>query len=146
VGDRWVVRHLVADKRAGRLHGPVVFVGHSCGGRYSLYAARKLQTLGIGVDLLVCLDVALPPAVPENVKKAVNIYLTRRRLYPAWPLRAACAASTVVENIDLSTGEWPVKATWLNHLNIINSPGVQALVLKHILEAVGRTDGSYLAA
>jgi hypothetical protein len=33
VGDRWACRRLLADRRAGGLRGPVVFVGHSCGGR-----------------------------------------------------------------------------------------------------------------
>src|SRR5436190_20204564 len=71
VGDRWACRHLIADRQAGRLRGPVVFVGHSCGARYSLYAARQLQAAGIAVDLVVCLDVALAPAVPPNVRRPV---------------------------------------------------------------------------
>src|SRR5438445_1769153 len=49
VGDRWACRRLVADRRAGRPGGPVVFVGHSCGGRYSLHAAGRLQDAGIAV-------------------------------------------------------------------------------------------------
>src|SRR5262249_25128110 len=56
VRDLWAYRHLLADWRAGWLQGPLIFVGHSCGGRYSLFTARKLQKLGIPVDLLVCLD------------------------------------------------------------------------------------------
>src|SRR5689334_16600666 len=36
VGDRWVRRGLLADQKAGRLQGPVILVGHSCGGRYAL--------------------------------------------------------------------------------------------------------------
>src|SRR4051812_48520433 len=36
VGDLWVRRHILADHRAGRLRGPLILVGHSCGGRYAL--------------------------------------------------------------------------------------------------------------
>ena len=136
VGDRWVLRHLAGDQRRGRLRGPIIFVGHSCGGRYSLFAAHQLQRLGIRVDLLVCLDVALPPEVPANVTRAVNLYLTRRRLYPACPLRPARDSAAQVENIDLSAASSPVKAAWLNHLNLTDSPQVQAMVLEHILRTV----------
>jgi hypothetical protein len=136
VGDLWALRHLVTDHRAGRLRGPIVFVGHSCGARYALYAAYKLQRIGIEIALLVCLDVALPPRVPSNIKKAVNLYLGRKRLYPARALRPACAASTIVENIDLSTADSPAAGRWLTHLNIIERRSVQGIVFRHVLEAV----------
>jgi hypothetical protein len=136
VGDRWALRHLLRDRRAGRLRGPVVFVGHSCGGRYSLFAAHKLNALGVPVDLLVCLDVALPAAVPANVKRAVNLYLAGRRLYPAGPLRPAPGSLAVVENIDLRGAGSPANGRRLNHLNITDSPGVQERVMKEILRAV----------
>src|SRR5436190_21529640 len=74
VGDRWACRRLSADHRQGLLRGPVIFVGHSCAGRYSLHAADVLRTAGVGVDLVVCLDVALPLPVPANVKRALNLY------------------------------------------------------------------------
>jgi hypothetical protein len=136
VGDLWAYRHLVADHRAGRLHGPVVFVGHSCGARYSLYAAHKLHKLGLGIDLVVCLDVAVPPEVPPNVKKAVNIYMNRRRLYPARPLRAMCPAATAVVNIDLACAASPVNSAWLTHLNIVEPVAVRHMILGHVLEAI----------
>src|SRR3954470_16050866 len=63
VGDRWLCRHLLADRAAGRLRGPVVFVGHSCGARYALYSAQYLERFGVAVDLILCLDVALAYAV-----------------------------------------------------------------------------------
>jgi hypothetical protein len=132
VGDRWALRHLAADPP----RGPLVFVGHSCGGRYSLFAAHQLARRGVRVDLLVCLDVAGPPEVPGNVGKAVNLYLSRRRLYPARPLRPAPGSRVVIENIDLSAAGSPLQAAKLNHLNITDHPAVQALALGRILEAV----------
>jgi hypothetical protein len=140
VGDRWACRHLLADRRAGRLRGPVVFVGHSCGGRYSLFAAHLLQRFGITIDLLVCLDVALPPDVPANVRRAVNIYLSRRRIYPARPLRAVDPARTAVVNLDLSEPGWSLRGLLLNHLTLTDSPAVQALVLRQALRTVAASD------
>jgi hypothetical protein len=136
VGDLWLVRHLAADQRSGRLRGPVVLVGHSCGGRYALYAAHELHALGIAIDLIVTLDVALPPDVPSNVKRAVNLYRSRGRLYPARPLRPAPGSAAVVENIDLSAADSPEKAWWLNHLTMTDSARVRALVLARIREAI----------
>jgi hypothetical protein len=136
VGDRWALRHLTAHHKAGRLHGPVVLVGHSCGGRYSLFAAHRLQALGIPIDLLVCLDVALPPAVPANVKHAVNLYRSRRRLYPAGPLRPADDSSALIENIDLDAPDSPVRGAWLHHLNFTDNPVVRRIVWQRISSVV----------
>jgi len=135
VGDLWVVRKLASDQKQGRLRGPIVFVGHSCGGRYSLYAAHELLALGITVELVVTLDVALPLDVPANVKRAVNLYRSRKRLYPARPLRAAPDSPAVVENIDLDAEDSPVKAWWLTHLTLTDSSAVRDLVLGRIPEA-----------
>ncbi len=134
VGDRWMLRQFLAHSRTGRLRGPLILVGHSCGGRYSLFAARRLQELGIPVDLLICIDVAMPIVVPANVRRAVNVYLTRRRIYPARPLQATPGAATVIENIDLNAADSPVSASWLCHLTITDSTGVQSLVLDRILQ------------
>lgn len=133
-GETWAVRQVVADHQSGR--GPVVFVGHSCGGRSALFAAEELRAAGIDVSLIVCLDVTLPPPVPANVKRAVNLRRTRRRLYPAMPLTAAPGAAPVIENIDLDAPDSPIDPAWTCHLNITSRPGVQAFVVGRILEVV----------
>lgn len=134
VGDRWACRHLRAEQQAGRLRRPIIFVGHSCGGRYSLYGAHELQRAGIAVDLIICLDVALPPPVPGNVKRAFNLYRTGPRLYPARPLVAAPGSSAEITNIDWDAADSPLNADGLHHLNITDSPAVQTFVLERILE------------
>src|SRR6185312_7788995 len=133
IGDRWACRLLRAEQNAGRLQGPIIFVGHSCGGRYSLYGAYELAAAGIIVDLVVCLDVALPPPVPANVQRAMNIYLTRDRFYPARPLVPALTSHADISNIDLNATDSPINAKGLSHLNITDDPQVRALVLKQIL-------------
>src|SRR5262249_13080789 len=81
VGDRWACRHLVVERAAGRLGGPLTLVGHSRGGRRALAAATQFDRVGIPVDLLVCVDVAFPPPVPGNVRRAVHVYRSGWRVY-----------------------------------------------------------------
>lgn len=137
VGDLWMLRHLRANHRAGRLRGPVVMVGHSCGGRYALFAARKLEEVGITVRLLICLDVAGPPPVPANVERAMNLYMTGIRIYPARPLRLAPGSVARIQNIDLHGAESPVQTSWLCHLNLTENKAVQDFILRQVLGAVG---------
>ena len=135
-GDGWVCRHLISEHRAGRLHGPIVLVGHSRGGRHVVEASRVLEKAGIGVDLLVCLDVALPPTVPGNVRRVVNLYMSRDRLYPADSLQPAAGSMARIENVDLSSSEALITGPGLNHLNLTASPAVQDFVVAHILQVV----------
>lgn len=116
VGDRWVRRRLFAEPQAGRLRGPRILVGHSCGGRYALSTAQELARWHIPVDLLVCLDVAIPFAVPANVRQAVHLYRSRRRIYPARPLRAAPGSAARVVNLDLDAPGSPSPPRGLHHL------------------------------
>jgi len=136
IGDWWAQRHLVAEKQAGTLRGPIVFIGHSCGGRYALHGAQALQRAGIAVDLVVCLDVAFPPLVPSNVKRALNLYLGGCRLYPAGRLRSEPGAETHIENIDLRAADSPISAGGLHHLNITSRATVQAFVLQRVRQTV----------
>jgi hypothetical protein len=136
VGDLWVRRHLLADHRAGRLRGPLILVGHSCGGRYALYSAQQLGRHGIPVELVICVDVAGPFDVAANVKQAVHIYRSRRRLYPARPLRPAPGSTAHITNLDLDGADSPIAPAWLNHLTITGSRAVQAWILERILATV----------
>jgi pimeloyl-ACP methyl ester carboxylesterase len=132
VGDAWVLHHLKKERPAG----PLMFVGHSCGGRAALYAARELEKIGVPVELLICLDVAVPPEVPGNVRRAVNISRSRWRIYPAGTLRAAPGSTAQIDNIDL---DQPVPMRGLHHLNFTDSPMVQAMVLGRIFEVLDTT-------
>jgi hypothetical protein len=66
----------------------------------------------------------------------VNYYLSRRRLYPAKPLRAADPTATELVNIDLSEPAWSLRSLLKNHLTITNGLEVQKSALDHILKAV----------
>ncbi len=117
VGDAWAVRQLIAARDAGLPQMPVVFIGHSRGGRRSLVAAQTLERHGVAVDLVVCVDVALPPLVPANVRHAVHVFRGRRRLYPVRPIQRI-TPSTLVENIDLDAPDAPFPGRGLTHLTI----------------------------
>jgi hypothetical protein len=132
-GDLWLRRHLSAAHRLGRLKGPVVFVGHSGGGRSALYVARCLEPLGVVVRLVICVDVAFPYEVAANVEEAVHLYRSRRRLYPARPLHVAPGSRTVLTNLDLDAADSPIQERWLCHLNITARPAVQAWIVDRIL-------------
>lgn len=140
VGDRWLRQHLQVDHKQGRLRGPVILVGHSCGGRYALYSAEQLARWGIIIDLLICVDVAMPFWVTDNVKHAVNIYRSRGRMYPAQPLLPAPGSSARITNIDLDAPDSPISPRWLNHLNITSSLAVQKIIADYILDCT-RSNG-----
>ena len=135
-GETWAVREIVADHRSGRCRGPVVFVGHSCGGRSALFAAEALRDAGIDVRLLVCLDVTLPLPVPANVCCAINLRRTRRRLYPAMALTAAPGAAVIIDNIDLDSADSPIDPRGICHLNITSRPRIREFVIARIQEAL----------
>jgi pimeloyl-ACP methyl ester carboxylesterase len=140
VGHRWACRELLRAQNAKQQEGRVIFIGHSAGGRYALFAAEQLQKCGVSVDLLVGLDVALPDPVPGNVKKAVHCYLSGLRLYPARPFTPAPNSAARIENFDLNAADSPISGRWLSHLSITDSPAVQELVLNRITQTL-RFDG-----
>jgi hypothetical protein len=137
----WVGDHVLAQRRSGRLNGPIVFVGHSRGGRLSLHLAERLGQEGIPVDLILTADTCKPPAVPANVGRAVNLYLTKNRLYPARPLRPAPDSQTVIENVDLDAPGSPFAPRGLHHLNFTDSPDVQDYLFGRIMEVMGAGGG-----
>jgi hypothetical protein len=137
VGDWWMRLHLLAEQRTGRLRGPLVMVGHSCGGRYATYSAGVLAKAGVSIDLLVCVDVAGPFPIPGNVRQALNIYRSRGRFYPARPLLAAPGASPSIENLDLDAPGSPIAPAGLHHMNMTDSPAVQELIRTRIAALVG---------
>ncbi len=137
VGDLWLRRHIIKEQRLGRLRGPIILVGHSCGGRSSLHTARCLEPLGITIDLLICVDVALPFPVAGNVRQAVHLYRTHRRIYRARPLQPAPGSHALIDNIDLDADDSPIRPAGIHHLNITKSPAVQDWIMRRIVDVCG---------
>ena len=139
-GDRWAVRQVLAAQRTDGVAQPLILVGHSRGGRRAISAATALASLGIAVDLLVCVDVAFPPPIPGNVLRAAHLHRTRHRLYPARPLRAAVPGPRV-ENLDLDHPESPIPGRGLHHLNITTSRAVQSWIAEQAFGLLGARVG-----
>src|SRR5207253_8298160 len=133
VGDRWACRHLVAERVAGRATGPVILIGHSRGGRRAVAAAAWLDAVGIGVDLLIGIDVAFAPPVPANVRQAVHLFRTAYRLYPARAFVGTTGAPTAVENIDLDAPGAPFPGRGLHHLNITRSELLRNWIVERVV-------------
>jgi hypothetical protein len=134
-GDRWVCRYVIAEHRAGRLQGPIILVGHSRGARNVVETARELEKAGITVDLMVCLDVCLPPKVPGNVRQALNVYMSQPRFYPADTLKPAPGVAARIENLDLNGPDAPDLGGAVCHVNIAAFRAVQDLISERIEQA-----------
>ena len=139
VGDLWICRHLISEQRAGRLQGSIVLLGHSRGGRHVLDAAGELGKAGIDVDLLVCVDTALPPLVPINVRRVLNVYMSKQLIYPADLLTPAAESATRVENFDIDHPESSLRGAGLHHLNITANPAVQEFLMQRIMDVARAT-------
>jgi acyl-coenzyme A synthetase/AMP-(fatty) acid ligase/thioesterase domain-containing protein/O-antigen/teichoic acid export membrane protein/acyl carrier protein len=61
-------RHLT-DLRRLQPHGPYTLIGHSLGGFIALEVARRLESLGDTVELVVLLDPFLPPGAVREVRR-----------------------------------------------------------------------------
>jgi pimeloyl-ACP methyl ester carboxylesterase len=58
-------------------HGrPIILIGHSLGAGAAVATARQLNDSGIPVALVVLLDPVSGEAVPPNVSRAVNLYVS----------------------------------------------------------------------
>jgi hypothetical protein len=90
----------------------------------------------VTIDLVVCVDVAWPYEVSGNVRRAIHLYRSRRRLYPARPLWAAPGSNAVIENLDLDGPAAPVPGQGLHHLNITASLAIQSYIGRRVMEVV----------
>jgi hypothetical protein len=134
-GDHWLCRYVIAEHRAGRLQGPIIFVGHSRGARHVVDTAKELEKAGINVDLVICLDVCVPPKVPGNVREALNVYMSQPRFYPADTLKPEPGATARIENLDLRGPDAPDLGSAVSHVNIAASRAIQDLMFERIEHA-----------
>ena len=132
MGDALVVRETRTDRARGIPLCPIILAGHSAGGRAAIHASAQLASLGIPVALLITVDVAIPPVVPSNVRRAINIYRTNQRIYPAGPLHCSPDSETLIENMDLDSPQSPIHQPGIHHLNITSIPAIQNLILDAI--------------
>jgi pimeloyl-ACP methyl ester carboxylesterase len=70
------VATLAAQQYQSGAARPIILIGHSLGAGAAVAIARQLNTSGIPVALLVLLDPVSSEAVPPNVARAVNLYVS----------------------------------------------------------------------
>ena len=70
------VATLAAQQYQSGAARPIILVGHSLGAGAAVTVARQLERSGIPVALLVLLDPVASQAVPANVGRAVNLYVS----------------------------------------------------------------------
>lgn len=131
-GLPWARQHLMKEDGSR----PLILIGHSCGGRRCLQLAALLEAAGISLDLLICIDVAFTPTVPTNVRRAVHLYRSRWRIYPARPLVPCPGGTSQIDNIDLDQPHPPFPGTWLHHLNITGSDALQLWIKREVTQLV----------
>jgi len=111
---------------------PIILIGHSCGGRSCLKLAALLEAVGVTIDLLICIDVAFTSPVPANVRRAVHLYRSCWRLYPARPLVPCPGNVSPIDNIDLDQPSAPFPGAGLNHFNITSSELLQRWIVGEV--------------
>jgi len=138
--------HIIQAQRDGQLRRPLVLGGHSLGADKSLKLAAKLEKAGIAVDYVLLLDATNPPAVPANVKRCHNIYLSHPATdwLPAFrgvPVKAENPETELI-NFDVRSAEdGPLSVIDFNHFDIESDPDIQALMVELIrAELTGKPD------
>lgn len=113
------------------------------GGGRSDTRCLPLGRHGIKVQLLLLIDPVTPPRVPANVERCIDIYKSHpdSDWLPIWrgvPAKAKDIYRTRLTDINLryAAVDFPTKK--LTHATIIDSPGVQKMMLHAILDACRR--------
>jgi pimeloyl-ACP methyl ester carboxylesterase len=71
-----VAEQAMRDYRAGKVRS-IILVGHSLGAGAAISVAEQLNQAGLPVALIVSLDPVSAVAVPGNVRRVVNFYISR---------------------------------------------------------------------
>lgn len=132
-----LANYLILQKRLGRLHGPLILVGHSEGADDQIEVARRLAVYHIPVDLLILIAPFNANPIPANVKQVVNLDRSFElgKFVPFLgyvPLSLQDPKKTILETIELSKTPVPFSTTTINHFNVDKNRHVQDLVLAKI--------------
>lgn len=133
--------NMVRQYRAGRLHTPVILVGHSLGANDQIKVARILNAAHIPVALLITVDAVSPLTIPPNVKQVINLYKPSFvPLFSGLRVKAIDPSATRVDNINVTT----LKNVGVNHFTIDKNKEIQQLMLNNILAVMHHQTGKPL--
>ncbi|MGN6368886.1 MAG: hypothetical protein ACTHN5_11560 [Phycisphaerae bacterium] len=130
---------LIDEYSDGKIHGPLVLLGHSWGADDSIRVCEELKQKNISVDLLVLIDPVTPPPVPSNVKRVYCVYKSHPATdaVPFWrgvPATVADPKVTPITNIDLRKAKVGFDTESIDHINIEKNEGVHRMVMEQIKE------------
>jgi pimeloyl-ACP methyl ester carboxylesterase len=115
----------IAECKSGQISS-IVIVGHSLGATAAVSMAEELQRAGVRVALVMTLDPITRSAVPSNVQRLKNFYLSDgvgATVQPGEHFRGS------LQNLDLKG------KPGLGHISLTTSPAVQKQMLEYIAGA-----------
>jgi hypothetical protein len=118
----------IEDCKSGRV-GTVVLIGHSFGATGALMMADRMQKAGLHVALIVTLDPVIKGAVPANVHRLENFYLSNgvgTIMQPGENFHGA------ISNVDLKSNPE------LGHVSVTTLPSMQKQVIHDVMTASTR--------
>jgi hypothetical protein len=111
---------------------PLVVIGHSLGGRACAWVSRKLMSCGERVPLIIIVDANLIQAIPPNVDRCLNLYVTNKLgIFHGSPVRAESSETEVI-NWDISEGKRWLFEGGVDHFDIDATPWVHQIILDEI--------------
>jgi pimeloyl-ACP methyl ester carboxylesterase len=121
--------------QAGGAH-PIILVGHSLGAGAAVSVARRLGNSGIPVALVVLLDPVSSGAVPSNVGRAINFYVSGGL---GTTVQAEAGFRGSVANMDF-------KNAGMDHMSIQAADPIHRQIIGYILAAGAGAAGGHEAS
>jgi hypothetical protein len=134
------------ERRSVPNAGPMVIVGHSLGGRFCCSIPWRWRARGLSVNLAVILDSNPRMAVPDNVRRCINLYVTNQYgVFHGQDVWAVDSRTDLV-NLDMTKVDRPPGVAPVDHFSIDDSAWIQHLVIEEIDRVFRRKDHCRAAA
>jgi hypothetical protein len=121
-----------------RYRTPIILIGHSMGGRACVHIARYLETHRMPVELILIVDANPWLAVPSNVRRCVNLYVTNPwGVFHGSPVEGDGCREVV--NIDITTTAGMPWSSEIGHFNIDKAAWIHRIVIGEVARACERS-------
>jgi len=130
-GEASTVATLAAQQYHSGTARPIVLIGYSLGAGAAVAVAQQLNGSGIPVALLVLLDPVSSEAVPPNVGRAVNLYVSGGQ---GTQVGAAAGFRGRLNNLDF-------KSAGMDHMSIQAADSIHRQIIGYVHAAAGGGGG-----
>ncbi len=117
----------IADCKSGRVSS-IIIVGHSLGATAAFGMADELQRAGVRVALVLTLDPVVRSAVPSNVARVKNFYLSNGM---GTTIQAGDHFHGKLQNVDMKSN------SNMGHVSLTTAPAIHRQMLEYIAGAAG---------